>query len=330
MHLLLKGLAICSDDLPKGYLAPARIDVCGSKDYTILSFIYWEPLSNQLDLGTANLNNVNQFKVVRTKSSSDFKPGFKVGFGKYFSYDDWELYTQYTFLHMTKRSSFDPSSFFGEFYTSWFFLNSNYDLPTITSNIDNTWKMHLDKIDLELARPFYVGSKVIFRPYLGGSLHFFDQKYGLSLTTVSMQFVSIKSISWALGPRFGLNMQYFLPKNFRIFGNGAINLMYSSNKTKGLGSEQINDYNLIDDKKYILRDVQEIIIGFGWGKYSAKKNWYYDLILAYEAQKYSQTNFMSRYAQTFSVEVAGNVSTVLVKPGDLFLHGLTTSFRLDF
>lgn len=220
--------------------------------------------------------------------------------------------------------------FFGEFYTSWFFLNSNYDLGAITSNIDNVWKMHLDKIDLELARAFYVGSKVIFRPYLGSSLHFFDQKYSLALTTTNLQSVTINSKSWALGPRLGLNMQYFMPKNFRVFTNTALSLMYSPNKTKGSGTEQFNDYNLIDDKKYILRDVQEIIVGFGWGKYSAKKNWYFDLILAYEAQRYSQTNFMSRYAQSFSTEVASNVSTVLVNPGDLFMHGLTTSFRLDF
>lgn len=108
-----QGFAICPDDLPKGYLAPARIDICGSKDaYAVASFIYWEPLANQLDLGTANLNSVDQFKLVKTKSSSDFKPGFKIGFGRYFSYDDWELYGQYTFLHMNKKTSFDPSSFF--------------------------------------------------------------------------------------------------------------------------------------------------------------------------------------------------------------------------
>ena len=48
-----QGYAICENDLPKAYNAPARIDLCSNVDaYLTGSFIYFEVILDQIDLSS--------------------------------------------------------------------------------------------------------------------------------------------------------------------------------------------------------------------------------------------------------------------------------------
>ena len=340
-----QGYAICVDDLPSAYSAPGRIDVCGGfDDFITASFIYWEALGDQLDLGVVRFATLDPQKIEIIKLNTEYKPGFKVGLGTNLDHDNWDLYAQYTRFHTSASSTFNPSGApTNTFQTTYFMAGYNAFLfGSINGEIKGVWSTDLDKIDLELARSYYLGTNLIFRPFIGGSFHWLDEKYDFTLTYQNIPFFgNFATDSWAVGPRFGLNSNWLFYKGFRVFGYGAYNLLFCSNETTGSGSENENSgltpptvnvlsYTLNKDKQNIIRDVIEISLGFGWGSYFCRDNGHFDLGISYECQKYSHTNYMSRYAQTKSVVSNASIANIQVKPGDLFLHGLTLTTRFDF
>ena len=138
-----------------------------------------------------------------------------------------------------------------------------------------------------------------------------------------------KNNSWSIGPRLGIGSNWIFYGNFRLFGYGSFSLLYADNDVSGNGEGNIA-YNTVKVTKKILRDVEELMIGLGWGSYFSSDKWHFDLSVAYEAQRYSHTNYMAQLAQIRNVDNAGNISTSLVKPGDSFLYGLTVTARIDF
>ena len=177
---------------------------------------------------------------------------------------------------------------------------------------------------------------MIARPYVGGSAHWIDQTYTLDFTYISMpRNITIKADSWAAGVRPGLNLQWIFISGFRAYSNAALNLMYARNKVDGNGISNTTEFTLLRYKKHILRDVEELVLGLAWGSYFTNDTWHMDISVAYEVQRYSHTNYMSKYAQMYSSDTSETVSLFelrsnLMKPGDLYLHGLTVTARFDF
>ncbi|NGX32129.1 MAG: hypothetical protein K1060chlam4_00170 [Candidatus Anoxychlamydiales bacterium] len=347
-----RGYPICEDTFKKGYNAAGRIDVCGKIDtFVTASFIYWEVLSDQIDLGVLESNtNSNDRNIQILDFKEEYEPGFKVGLGTHFKHDNWDVFAEYTRLHGSETTSVDinlqdTNSDFRGFWLIDHLLEASAE--RFTSPILSRWKMHLDKIDLEIARSYYIGTNLIFRPFIGGSAHWLDQNYRQNYDFVTIiglpvsiaNNLSLKNDSWAIGPKFGLNMNWFFFKNFRLFGRGSIDIMFAQNKISGshvvTATGALAPLNpslnptLTGYKKYILRDVEDFSIGLGWGSYFKSDKGHFDLAVSYEIQRYSHTNYMSTYDQTFGSTQFQDF-TKQVKPGDLFLHGLSVTTRFDF
>jgi hypothetical protein len=107
-------------------------------------------------------------------------------------------------------------------------------------------------------------------------------------------------------------------------------LLFAENKISGSGNETGVPYSLIKVEKDVLRDVEEFMLGLGWGSYFTNATWHFDLLIAYEAQRYSNTNYMSKTAQMLNVDSNGDISSNLVEPGSTFLHGLSVTAGFDF
>jgi len=321
-----RGYPICENDLVKSYNAPARIDVCNSKDiYITANFIYFESLSDQIDLALVETGSGNGRGLKILGFDTEYAPGFKVGLGTNFNLDNWGGYAQYTRFHQSESNTFKTADetqvSFRPFWTVHTFGN-------VITETKARWKINLDKVDLEIDRSYYVGTNLIFKPLIGLDIQWLDQKYNFDSEVETTRVISssIKNDSWALGPRFGLNMNWFLYKRFKLFGYLAIDLMFASNQASGSVVEGATNYNLQKYKKYIVRDAEEGIIGFGWGSFFTNNSSHFDISLAYEVQRYSHANYMSKYAQSFS----SNFATKQIKPGDLYLHGLCLTTRFDF
>ena len=335
-----QGHTNCENDLPKTYNSPARIDVCDGWDTFVTgSFIYWEVITDQIDIGLAEFTTFTprEFEVI--KFDTNYEPGFKIGAGSHLPFDDWDLYAQYTRLHERESTNYDPNGKIGFIFITWSFNGGSgvvgnpngYNFVFLTGDIKASYKFDLDKIDLELARSYYVGKNLALRPFIGGSAHWLDQNYSLQLINIgTLRRNFYKNDSWAIGPRFGIGSNWIFYKGFRLFGSGAFSLLYADNDVSGNGEENTIIFNINKRGRNALRDVEELMIGLGWCSYFSCNKWHLDLSVAYEAQRYSSTNYMAQLAQMRSVNNAGFETSNLVKPGDSFLHGLTVSARIDF
>ena len=66
--------------------------------------------------------------------------------------------------------------------------------------------------------------------------------------------------------------------------------------------------------------------GFGWGSYFGDNKWHFDMALSYDFEMFTNQNYMQVLA---NAQRAQNIPSHYAF-GDLFLHGLTLTFRFDF
>lgn len=157
------------EDLLPGYNASSRIELQNCPDFfTTGSFIYWQPLQENMQLGVVsdNTNALDLINGYELPLGSEFKPGFKIGLGMNFHHDKWLSNIEYTWFYAHERASIslDPSNTAKAFYPAWQipdFLNPQY------SSASESWKLHMNLLDWDLAREYYVGTELCFRTFFG-------------------------------------------------------------------------------------------------------------------------------------------------------------------
>lgn len=327
-----QGHQVQKSQMLAGYNIPGRVDVQGGWDFFIKgSFIYWQPLEEGLMLTMtrptqAGINvfvpNINGHGVY---IEPDYKPGFKVGLGMNFNYDDWDAYVKYTRIHGTQdESEVAPPG--GALYPNW--LHTLQD-DFIAANAIGSWKLNTDLLDIELARTYYVGKKLLFRTHFGARAAWIDQRFNAnyqSQVSGLTAFSNTNTDSWGLGPRAGIDSNWMLGMGFRGIGNAAASVIYTRYKF----SHDETDFATIQDapvfaesvKRSYLRPNAEFALGLGWGSYLDKKAWHIDLAAAYEFHVFWNQNFMRTI-----LEDTGFLGATM---NDLFYHGLSVTAQLDF
>ncbi len=335
-----QGHEMMQNQMMAGYNAPSRIDVRGSWDiFASASFTYWQAIQDNMELGVVadvvnpefpSNGNIDGSVV---NLNFNYKPGFKVALGMNFDHDNWDSLIEYTWFrgsHKTHTSldrATAPS-------TVLFPLVGHPSLSAYYSG-SQKWKIHMDLLDWELARSYYVGTKLSFRPFFAARAAWIRQKlhaeYSPSSggTLLSMN-VTDQSHSWAVGPRTGVYTNWMLGEGFRLYGNGAGDILFTQ-YTK-LKSSQVQ---AIEASANLLRKVAQrnlnclrthldLELGFGWASYFDNNNWHVDLTAGYGFQVFFDQNMFRHFDDSQSL-VSG------VSPnGNLYIHGLTASARFDF
>lgn len=321
-----------------GYNAPARIDVRGSWDfYTTGSFTYWQPIQENMELGIVTNTNDNTFFANGNVVNMDFdyKPGFKVGIGMDFDHDNWDAYSEYTWFrgsHSTS-TSLDINSAVERLIHFWGVTDGN----TFTSGSEH-WTLNMDFVDAVLARCYYVGNALSFRPFFGGrgawirqhvKVDYNQPSNALGASNATRLLVKEKSHSWAVGPKVGLNTNWMLGQGLRLYGNGAGDILYTrytelslhdihTTATTADSQGSIEQHNLD-----YLRTHLELELGIGWGSYFDNNNWHVDLSAGYTFQVFFNQNMFRRLCDA-------NANSTFVPDGNLYIQGLTANIRFDF
>jgi len=339
-----KNQEIIQCQLVPGYNGPSRIDVRGSWDFsTDLSFIYWQLTQENMEVAFSNNTAASQLPSEAGSTGNaqgnfveldfKYKPGFKIGFGLNLDQDNWDVYSEYTWLHTTnstKTQRIDSG-----------ILLPTWGHPSITGeNVFNTahekWLCNFDFVDLELARSYYVGSSLTFRPFFGGRAAWIRQSLNVEYVNLSTTLSSpitatpgtqntiLRTRSWGIGPRAGIDTQWNLGQGIRLFGNGSADLLYTR--------YVVQTKNIFGSKSFIsrenpgyLRAHLDLEMGFGWGTYLDSYNWHIDLSAGYGFQAFFDQNMFRSF---------GGGDTMMAQStapnGNLFAHGLTATFRFDF
>jgi hypothetical protein len=357
----------CPDFIPTpaprtcAYNAPDGVDLLCQWDLFLTgSFIWLEAKQDNMSLGTTIVRQDTSptsppgDKVDRSVNQFDFtyKPGFKVGLGMHFDCDNWDLYGEYTYFRSKVNSTISEVPFRipetsteGRIIPNWY----SFTTAATLTEAKGKWDLQMDIGDLELGRQYYVGRCLTFRTFAGFrglwirqevdvTYGFFNDTASPATTNTYTKVAKLKS--WAVGPRFGVDTNWNLCGGFRFFANPAASLLYTKfTNTRQNGTlvttvsntrssfEDRMDYN--GDPCFVLPQA-EMTVGLGWGDYFCCNRWYFDLEIGYTFNIFWDQNIFLETDMPFYIDEPDSSTPSKVKGGNLTLHGLVVTLRMEF
>jgi len=181
----------------------------------------------------------------------DWDPGFRVGLGYNSCYDGWDLYTYWTRFHNKSSQTLRNYDFSDESSMLAILLpvlNIDINLlnagqPTLgTPEIGYckaTVDIDYDTADLLLDRDFFIGKSLALKPFFGLKALFLKQKFFVRYADPDpannwgplMPYdIKLENKYWGVGPKIGLNTNWYLIKELKLFANLAADLVYGERK----------------------------------------------------------------------------------------------------
>jgi hypothetical protein len=326
------------------YNMPARVDVRGCWDvYAGASFIYWQARQENMEFASSQVAATVGTVQTNTIVNYDFsyKPGFKVLLGMNFDHDGWDGYAEYTWF---KNSTSNSVGLVAATPTTTTALFTIKQIPAINggnnyTSISEAWDLKLQFLDTALARTYYVGTNLTFRSIFGARFAWLTQYKTQTATndgttgagTAGTYFMRQNYASWGAGAMAGLNTNWIFGEDFRMIGNGSFDLLYTrvaTSNTKFIVSDLADvttaTYGFPESRPDFLMPHTNIEIGFGWGTYFDCYNWHIDLSATYCFQTFWNANLNREWVD--DVDAYNSLSP----NGNLYVHGLTASLKLDF
>lgn len=320
----------CKEELMPAYNASARIPLkeCNVASFSG-SFIWWQAAQDDMDVAYRASSSITNSqggtswaggKVIEMQTH--FRPGFKLGVAYAFPYDDWEWFMDYTTLHMSNhvKVSKDPQGFLLASWISPILFEGN-----AATGLSAHWRLESDFVNIEVGRRFYAGKKLVLKPHIGVAGAFIDQRFRVNCETANFLqvYTKNKSDGRAVGPRFGVDANWYLTRNFSMVGKIGADMLYehfelkmwqSASNDSTITAHSSNNFNTF-------RPEMDLYFGFNWEFYFANNGMGFALEGGYDAQVWWNQNMMRWY----------NDSSWLAHPtGNLYLQGFTLTAKLDF
>lgn len=317
-----KGYPVDEDQMIGAYNAQGRINTCGNWDFFAGgSLLLWQPKEQGLDFALISPINPSSKRAHDFYPKFEYDPGLKLNLGLFFSEDNWGIWTQYT--------RFSDKLCFKKFINTSNETVINYwrigDPIDKIASLFSSWDLDFNIFDLSLERPYYIGTKLIFDPYIGIKSGWIDQKVKVAYSTSSSDYeTEVFSDSWLLGPAMGINTNWLMAEGFRFFGNGSIALFFQKFKLSAKEFQRKNSYSIDDaDEINCFNANLNLSLGFGWGRYFFQQKIHFDAMAGYELQLFWNQNQMKSFVEEIKNKIYSN-------PGNLTPHGFIFALRLDF
>ncbi len=255
------------------YARETNIDIGNSYRYIN------QPIS-PLDTPPATLQQ-NAYPAKHYYLDTKWDPGFRVGLGWNTAHDGWDVYLNYTWFHNKSHKSVSkPISYASTADAIAQFAVANEPTltdpwastldnpatpleaaagplviptsfcPVLVTKLDGKWTFHLNQVDLELGRKYWVSRRVNLRPYLGvrgvqthtnltvqsslniGGAGFIPIGGGTSLTVARQFSNKISHTYWGVGLLGGLQPEFRFCDSIALFGNVDGALLWGQYRSK--------------------------------------------------------------------------------------------------
>jgi hypothetical protein len=326
-----------------GYAGSAREELDRKlKLFFNASFLYWQAQESGLELGvemdTPPTSPHLSSPIQSERKNFDFKyqPGFKLCFGIDLDYDDWILFSEYTWYHTGRithhlnLSSDKVIDIEQEFAVTARHIN-------LFNKGSKTWDLKMDFADLLIGRHYYLGRFLTLLPSFGARGAWIRQKLkahyvGNGIVTFSSVYTNDntndffnKSVSSGFGPRMGVDIQWKVSPCWQLLGSAATDILYTQydlltlqhNYTTATGSAN-NWFRLEDEDLQSLRPHIELMFGLSYSASFAKNQWRINLAAQYGFQTFFDQNMFLQFNLTPPTN------------NNLYLHGLNFTMRWDF
>lgn len=300
----------------------------------------------------------------------EFEWGFKVGLGYVLPHDGWDVYANYTRFngHHHNCGGHEceeccvcaPRLFFPTFL-----------IPCLTTPCPNVteacgkWKLRLNRLDLELGREFFVSKWLTMRPFIGFAgviitQHLNVEYAGGNYVPAGHEYEhKMRNQFRGGGLRGGFNTQWDFCKDWSIYGNLALNLLYGSFEIKQRAWDETEVFTTVieegecgcveveqvedecastrsllyeAEKDFLIcRPVLDLGIGLQWEHAFADDSFFLSFHAGWEQHFYWGQNQFVRFFNTSCSGTCCGAAAAYTEPNaDLSLAGWVFGARFDF
>jgi hypothetical protein len=322
----------------KWYNPPAGAqEVRGYHLFLIGEFLWWKAEEDGLTFSYKTNNPTGQLtdnKIRLEEMDFEWDYGFRVGGGFNIPHDRWDISFFWTNLDTESKTHKNADDGNGLF-PYWAFPNGIAG-GEFFNRADAKWKLFLNIGDIELGKDFYVGKSLSVHPFVGPRTAWIDQEFNVKYLTApflpdqTIDIIKMKKCDyWGLGPRIGMDMQWWLTRLFNIYASAAISLLYGEFHIHQKEQAEIVELDALQEPLnfrnsfHISRPITDLAIGLGWDTQFAHDRLHIGLKVGWEQHVFFDQNQFIRF-------VSSSTNSLLSNRGDLSTEGLTASLRLDF
>lgn len=273
-----------------------------------LTYAYTHEQANQHNLHTVDF---------------DWDWGFRLGVGYNMPRDGWDLDLYWTHIRNTADGHVHANS--GHSVTQVWTVASQLLAGTM-EEAHADWRVHLDQLDLDLGRQFYVSKYLTLRPYVGMRSTWLLQRYNINTenTNELTQHARLKNRFWGFGFATGLDTDWKFGWGVSLYGEADMALLLGFHDVDQAGKQQDVSIWSQDKSFRVGRAILDLALGLKWADTFFHDCLGLTLKLGYEYHLYFDQNqfLLTNGSSTFELFNPLN--------GNLIYQGLTGSIQLDF
>jgi hypothetical protein len=297
-------------------LPSANPQVDGYGFFATADFLWWKLYEGGTDYALKNTGAHGDFPIKGTIKhfNFDWEPGFKVGAGYLFEHDAWSAGFEFTFFQTHAHNATHAR----------LPLVGDENLSLISSK--GNWHVDFYNLDLTLGKNAFVSSALALRPFFGLALTWINQHRHLHFHTITRERINLKGINdfQGVGPKLGLNAQFFLSERLSFYGDVSGNLLWGNFHVKERERNRTNSTEIYSLRYSLHRMVPSCAFGLGAT---------YELPLQEDQLRFRvKAGYESQYwwRQNQLPIFDSDALTFHRNSEDLSLQGLTIELRLDF
>lgn len=302
----------------------------------------------------------------RKTLSTQWDPGFRIGIGSNSDCDGWNLYTSWTYLVNKKSNSASVGNFgtpslvripnYGQFalLNPWISTNANplLDLANIWRKVSANWKLHINVIDLELGRKYWLSKCFAMHPFAAIRGAWTKTTFR---TISSIVFTSgnntedvvltdtFKNRYWGVGFLAGFQPSWYIHSCFAIYSNIDVALLWgefsAKKREKGISIQtglvpatSLSYINKEHSDFFMMEPIIDLAIGLRWDLLWCCNRYRTIIDIGWEHHIWFDHNHRLK-TKTFQEEADANYKwfqNFEETYGNLMFGGLVTRLRWDF
>ncbi len=262
--------------------------------------------------------------------------GFRLGLGANLAHDAWDVYLNWIYFRTDATRHITPGT--DQFLLPVFAhpgnVNHGFGIVHIFGTSSSHWTLHLNELDLEMGRQFFVSKWLTVKPHAGFRTAWVRQsdhiKYtGLGETAFPQGNVNMKCNYWGLGVKAGIDTQWGIGCGWSLIANYSASMLYGFFNTNHAEAAVFADGTVTHN--FILRDffhlgriITDFLIGLRYDYMFCEERYHIGVAAGWEHHMFFGQNQFIRFTD-FNAQ--GNFFT---NQGDLTLQGFSIDVRFDF
>lgn len=312
---------------------PARPQVRGGADLFVYGdLLVWNAHQNGMPVGVRSNSSTSLAKSDIESVHGKWKPGFRAGIGYNTPHDGWDLSLTWLRYYTTGTKRFHAGS------NHFIFPSRAHPKdPLVTGNASfrkahSHWNMHLNQIDFDLGREFFVSKWLTVRPHFGLRTDWIWQLWRTNyINSSAAQFPNevkdrFKDHWWGIGAEGGLDTLWGLGGGWGFYGDitGAIIYGFHDMHFKDRDKPANTNFVKTDWSYRISHAILDIELGLRWDHMFDNDRFHLGLHAGWENHVYFSQNQFPVFVDDFSL------GTLVNNQGDLTFQGWTFGARFDF